>query len=382
MKVLLAIATIGLCLALGACEERLTPPVDTGRPGRLGDTSYVEIYPPWGGFASPRGIIVGRDQILYVADHDSNQVVMIDAGGKILEKRAILHPVAIAQDSRLDLLVAGEVIAPGGADTLGAIIRISLVRYDSVFQSGIRIDTLTQDTIPIFDTIPVFNFGHLATAHMRVVWQEGGRPARRFVGIGVLPGNTYLAVRNGPDNVSSLESDTRVLRFNNRDQFVTPVTDLNTRSGDATGINDIRDVTGIYVFPSSSDFILTQSNAGNAYGAIWMVYTLTAESEGWSPKFLPASVDFVSRSRFARATAATYDGRRREIFIVDSQRDSVVKFDKSGNFKTESFGKSRTVTSQFPGLDTPSGITFASDGTLYVSDTGNRVIRRFKLSGQ
>ncbi|MBI1806342.1 MAG: hypothetical protein HYR76_04745 [Ignavibacteria bacterium] len=389
--ILLLVFAAILCLI--GCEERfdLNKLPSPTQADTLGVTSYVEVFPPWGGFATPTAIMVGGDQLIYVVDHDDNQVVMMDASGAILQRDStILHPISIAQNSKLDLYIGGEAIAQNGTDTIGAIYRIFVVRFDTIYVS--RIDTVISpfgDTtfVPVYRDTSYFYNHDLKQAHKQVVWQEPAHPERRFPGIGILPGNSYLVARVGPDNSSFVDPDTRVLLFNGGDTLVTPVPDLVTRPSGGTAITDIRNLTGILVVPSSRDFILTQSSEQVAYGAIWMSYFKNPDFQGWLPKYDPAKVeqrgvDFIRPYRYRHATGAAFDRRRREVFIVDSELDSVVKFDRSGQFRSESFGRYKTTSDQFPGLNHPGGISFSNDCTLYIADTGNRVIRRFKLSTQ
>ncbi len=391
------IVTIAIVLGAVAlwsgCEtkfDRAVLPTPT-QVSVIGDTNYAEVFPPWGGFSSPRAMLIGNDQLIYVADYADNSVIMMDASGAILMKRHILHPMSLAQNSKLDLYVGGETIAPNGTDTIGAVYRIALVRLDTIYLSRIdvRIDTLLHDTTytPIYRDTSYFAYHDLDTAHMQIVWEEAGRPDRRFTGIGIFPENAYLVARTGPDNSSFIDPDTRVLRFTQGDTLITPLADLVTRPSGGTAITDIRNLTGLLVLPASHDFVLTQTSDGVSYGAVWMVYFNTPDFQGWLPKYDPSNpaqsgVDFVRPNRFKRAMGATYDRRRRDLFIVDAGLDSVIKFDRNGKFKTESFGRVKTTSEQFPGLDSPSGIAFSSDCTLYVVDTGNKVIRRFRLSTQ
>src|SRR6267143_1341797 len=383
-----------LSISMAGCEKRfdLSTLPNPQQVPTVGDTSYVEIYPPWGGFESPRAILAGNDQLMYVADYDRNEIVMLDAGGNVLKRDSrIMHPISLAQNSKLDLYVGGEVIAPNGTDTIGAIYRIFLVRFDTNYVS--RIDTVigpfgdTTITPIIRDTS--YYAGHdLPNAHHRIIWQEPGRPERRYPGIGILPKNAFIVARTGPDNTSFVDPDTRLLRFNKGDTLITPIGDLVTRPSGGTAITDIRYLTGIMVFPSQFDFVLTQSTDGVVYGAVWMAYTSTIDFQGWLPKYDPANgaqrgVDIIRPYLFENASAAAYDRRRREIFIVDSKLDSVIKFNQRGQFRSESFGKKLTSSSgQLPGLNSPMGIAFSGDCTLYVADTGNKLIRRFKLSIQ
>lgn len=345
-----AIATLILLFAAG-CEERfpLERLPDPSIAVIVGDTTYVEITPPFEGFNEPRALLIGNDQLMYVADTKNNRIVMMNLAGQILGQRTILRPVCIAQDLRLDLLVGGTVVAANG-DTIGAVFRIKMV--------------LSQH--------------NLASARMDTVWREPARPRRRFVGIGVLPDNKYLVVRRGPDNTSFVDPDSRVLLFNASDVFQTPLGDLVTRAG--SGITDINLPTSIATFPNSSDFLLTQQFDGIAYGALWMVYQQNPEFEGWLPRYDPArpeqrTVDFVRPNRFVQPVGVVIDGRRRDIFIADVALDSVIKFDSRGRFKNESFGFAKSGGR----LRKPSGLAFF-DRTLYVSDIETNRIYRFRLS--
>ncbi len=372
-QIILLLAVLSLLFIIG-CDQRFDTQVlpNPNEKVSVKDTSFVEVFPPYGGFQTPVAILVGNDQLIYIADYDSNQVVMMDAGGVILMKRHIPHPRALAQNYKLDLYVCGETIAPNNRDTIGALYRIYLARFDTTING--------QDTS--------FFYNHdLENAPMRIVRKEPERPRRRYVGIGVLPGNGYLLARTGPDNTSYVDPDNRVLQFTKNDVFTSPVPDLITRASGGTAITDINKLTGFIVIPSSSDFIALQSNEGTAYGVIWMYYQNTASNTGWVPKFNPSnpdqsSIDFIKPYRYSYPTGVTYDKKKRDIYIVDAAQDSVFKFDRNGKFKIESFGFNTSQSGQLPGFKHPQGIAYSDDCTLYIADTGNHLIRRFKLSIQ
>ncbi|HMK39421.1 MAG TPA: hypothetical protein VK569_08775, partial [Bacteroidota bacterium] len=134
------------------------------------DTSYVELFPPFPGFAGAEDVLIGNDQLLYVADTRANRIVMMDRAGQIMSTRTMLHPHAVTQDFRLDLLVGGELVASNG-DTVGAIFRVHLVSSNP-------------------DTAH-----HLEKSRIDTVWQELAKPARRFPGLAVFYDNTYIAAR-------------------------------------------------------------------------------------------------------------------------------------------------------------------------------------------
>jgi hypothetical protein len=305
--------------------------------------------------------------------------VQMTESGVILEMRGIINPIALAQDLRLDLLVSGLIYSSVIKDSVPAIFRVHL--YESQH--------------------------HLAVARIDTVYKESTRPNRRFTGIAMMTNNNYLVTRNGPDNSSFIDPDTRLLRFTAQtrkdttkdgdgniisikdtiiDKYITPVADLATRQGQ--GLTDILHPTGIATFPNSNEFILTQSSTGGTmiYGALWMVYYNTPTFEGWLPKFdvrkpEEKNRDFIKPNRFVEAAATTVDGSRMDIFVIDTEQDSLVKFDRRGNYKPESFGKSYLATLGSPSLNHPKGVAYKVGAkTLYITDSGNNRIRRFRLS--
>jgi hypothetical protein len=344
---------------LNGCQEKFdTGALPTGADDTSGkDTSYVEKgY--WTGFNQPRMIIYGRDQLFYVADTYNDRIVMLDQAGQIKSiLKNIRRPLSIAQDTRLDLLIGAEWIdTEQPHDTIGIVLRVKLVAAGHQFQNAV-VDT---------------------------VWREPARPRRRFLGIGVVPKDEYLIVRDGPDNSSPVDPDARVLRFRyihidsvqRRDTLITPLGDL--LSGVGGSIININHPTGIAIIPGKGDFVLVQNSEGIQFSAIWMLYKKEFDFEGWYPKYDLSqsdqlSIDFVKPNRFLNATGVAID--KSDIYIVDAALDSVTKFNSRGVFKRESFGgRSRGIH-----LKNPQGIAIA-EGTLYVCDSGNNRIVLYRLS--
>jgi len=340
-------------VVLGGCEEKLDLATLPEAVEESLDTVYLPLYPFYPGYTGAQDIMIGNDQLLYVADTRANRLVMLNRAGQFMSAREMLHPVSVAQDTKLDLLVGGEIVAANG-DTVGALFRLRLV--SSSPDSAHRLDVAPIDT----------------------VWTENARPRRRFPGITVFGDNTYLVARTGPDNSSFIDPDGRVLLFDRTDFFITPVPGLTTRVG--TGITDINKPTGIASFPGVKDFVLTQSSEGVAYGAIWMRYEKTVDFDGWLPRFDPADpnerfVDFIRPNRFVLATSVTIDRSRRDVFIADAELDSISKFNSRGRFKSESFGFHRSGGI----MKRPTGLAHF-EKVLYVLDAEVGQIMRFRLS--
>ncbi len=339
------------CWVFTACESK--PPLPPDQQPATIDTSYVEVEPPFDGFTNPEDVMIGNDQLLYVADTWANRLVMMNRAGQFLSERTMLHPISVAQDTRLDLLVGGEMVAASG-DTVGAIFRIHLV--SSSPDSAHRLDV----------------------ARMETIWVEIARPARRFPGITVFGDNEYLAVRVGPDNSSTVDPDGRVLLFDENDTFITPVPAFVTQPG--SGISNIYKPTSIASFPGVRDFVLAQSSEGISYGAIWMRYEESIDFVGWLPRFDPSrpedrNVDFIRPSRYLLPMAVTIDNARRDVFVADADLDSISKFNSRGRFRNESFGRVRTQGK----MRRPTGLAYF-ERMLYVLDGERGVILRYRLS--
>jgi hypothetical protein len=348
-------AAMSLCLALvlAACEEKFDlATLPTNQPV-TSDTSYVQIFPSFGGFSGPRAIMIGYDQLMYVADSVGNRVVMMNRAGQVLSERAVQHPMSLAQDTRLDLLVGGELVTASG-DAAGAVFRFHLVSENP--DSAHRLDLAPVDT----------------------VWVESAQPRRRFPGISTLPDNSYLVSRTGPDNSSFIDPDGRVMVFSRNDEYITPVPGLVTQTG--TGITNINKPLGLASFPRVRDFIMTQSSEGVAYGAIWMIYKQESDFEGWVPKYDPEKpedrgVDFIRPYRYLYAVAAAVDPVRLDVFIADAALDSVFKFNSKGRLKSETFGLVRSGGAMLQ----PVGLAYY-ERILYVLDAQRKEILRFRLT--
>ncbi|MBM2839882.1 MAG: hypothetical protein HW412_410 [Bacteroidetes bacterium] len=313
------------------------------------DTTYVQLSPPFEGFTNPQDVMVGNDQLLYVAEE--GKVVMMNLAGIRLSSRSMLQPLSLAQDSRLDLLVGGSIVGASG-DTLGALFRIHLVSSNQ--DSAHRLDRARIDT----------------------VWTEIAHPLRRFPGITVLPDNSWLAVRTSSDsagNRSPVDPDARVLLFDSHDAFITPLPAFITGGQSPISINR---PTAIASFPGVKDFVVAQSGVDVNYGALWMLYQRTPDFDGWLTRYDPTNpTDFFKVGRYVQPEAIAIDKARRDVFVADAALDSVFKFNSRGVFKVESFGLAKS--NGF--MRKPTGLAFFNR-VLFVADAQQGQILRFILS--
>ncbi len=324
---------------------------DTGNIG--GDTIYVLLNPVWGGFNRPQDVMVGREPFIYVADTDNDRIVMLNLAGQILGTRSIKHPVALAQDHRLNLIVVAQfdTTVGGTTQTFSAVYKIDLVAVSHHIE-----------TAPITRLLP------------RAV--DLNRPDVEYTGACVFSDNTFYISRKGPNNTSFIDPDNSILVFKPKKQFGGGEGD--TLIGRVPNIDPLGqgpvsafDISSLTSFNNNTIDIVVTLTGGTSFKANWLRYEITPIDQKYVSNFSPSSgVDLMVPNRFERPEGSALDNGG-NIFIADAGKDSIYKFNSFGD-ELESFGG--------PDLfNQPHGVAFF-DKTLYVADTGNNRILRFVLS--
>ena len=179
LRSILAYCAAVCIIAAGGCEDRFNLGVlpNPGQSTVIGDTNYVEVFPPYGGFESPRAMTVGNDQLLYITDYARNQLVMMDAAGRILHTKSIIHPISVVQNSKLDLYVGGR-SSRRTASTLSVLfsefflsgltrITFPVSIRSSIPPRGIRRSPLSSATPPFFQTMTCQTHTHASSGRSR-----------------------------------------------------------------------------------------------------------------------------------------------------------------------------------------------------------------------
>lgn len=349
----------GLSFFLIGCgkELELSQFNDIPRGLSISDTIYVKEGGDWteaGGmkFNQPEDIYIGHDGFVYIADTGNDRIIMMDLAGNYVGEKTILHPVAIAQDRRFNLIVAGEIVS--GNYRYGAIYKIGL------FESGHNINIAKIDTI----------------------YWEPEKPMRRFTGVAELIDNSYYVCRVGPDNTSLFDPDNAILHFSkNNSLYPSEYVDL-TPNLDAigSGIRSINQMSAIATFLDrrrATDFIVAQTDPGANFKVKWIRYNPGSEvvPPTWEAYLKPNASDLTTQGMFVSPEDVTLDTRS-NIYVIDAGLDSLMKFDVRGKLLKESFGPGKLGDDK---LKNPKGVAWF-DRILYIADTGNNRIVRFKLS--
>jgi len=108
----------------------------------------------------------------------------------------------------------------------------------------------------------------------------------------------------------------------------------------------------------------------NSFKTQWLQFVETPDFAGYVIALAPLQSDLMIPNIFENPEGAAVDNSG-NIFVADAEKDSIFKFNAFGD-ELESFGG--------PDLfNQPYGVSVFNE-TVYVADTGNNSISRFKLS--
>ena len=347
----------GVIVVLSSCTNKFDlNQVDVGDENTNigGDTVFVMLNPVWEGYNKPQDIMVGREPFIYVADTENDRIVMLNLAGQILGTRSIKHPVALAQDHRLNLIVVAQfdTSVGGSTQTFSAAFKLDLVSVQHQIELA-----------PITRLLPRA--------------QDLNRPEREYTGTCVFANNVFYVSRKGPNNSNFIDPDNSILIFVPK-KFFREGAEGDTLVGRVPNIDPLGqgpvsayDISSMTSFNDQSIDMIVTLIGGTSFKSNWLHYQITPIDQRYVSNFSPSSgLDFMIPNRFEQPEGSALDNFG-NIYIADAGKDSIYKFNSFGD-ELESFG-GPDLFSQ------PHGVAHF-DKTLYVADTGNNRILRFSLS--
>jgi len=346
---------LSLLIILSGCGRKIKLPTNLPevRGGAL-DTTYVPIAPIWteaGGipFSHPKDVHVGFDGYIYIADTDNDRIVKLDQAGMFIDQyEGVKHPSSVSQDQLFRLWATGDSIIykKGTQDETFIPIYTAPDVYDSTHI--VILDTVVTDTGIIIVPIDTFRVDTLVTIY------EGIAP-------NPLPFSGY-AIYYACDYTRS-----EITQF----LFYEPSTIHNLGPVIPKGYKPGQTAypLGIFTYLTPTGFNLIFCQFLDYYSVQLL------DGEDFSP-VIPRtdSSSIYWQGTFGQAEDVAVD-EHGNIFVVDSKKDSVLKFSENG-VKILSFGSQRTGGKEF---QSPKGLAY-SNKIVYVADTGNNRILRFMLS--
>ena len=360
--------------------------------------AYVPILPVLDMFNRPTDICVGFDELIYVVDAGTQEVVVLDQAGRELGRKFVPGATAVAQDRAFDLLVIGTfdtvLINTGtpGNFTFPAIYRLR--------QFGAGGYNLNQAEI-VSKVIHPFYTGRRGNSNDEV-------DKVRFNKIAVVADNSdpelnnrYYVTREGEGNDGGgLIPNDAILYFSNDDQFITTIS-VNTStgvfnnyfqspSGIATRAQPPQLTTG-----TGRQFIFTSLDPATTLKVQFIEYYETEFASFFSPRLIAPDTSqadgfIYDPDKFGQPTAVTLTGDGTEfIFVVDAEKDSLFQFTTTGfegvlppaasgidRYQKVSFGGTGTGATQF---NRPMGVAYFNK-IVYVADSENGRVLRFQLT--
>lgn len=359
----------------------------------LRDVAYVPIQPAWDQFVYPSDICIGFDQLLYVVDEATEQIIGMDESGREQGRFRVPGVTSVTQDRRFDLLACGTIdtiSANGEPITLACLYRIRMTGEGGKY--GIRHAKVINKIIHPFYSRSNVNTADLAVRFKKVAIMASDIPSQN---------NRYYVTRQGAGGSGVLGPNDAVLIFSNNDQFETPVS-VTTSSG---VFNDyFRRPSGIATFAQPPQiqasqerhFFYSSVDPSNELMVQYIEYIETDFGAEFRPVIFPvgdtskADGFLYEPGKFSKPVNLTVAGdNSRFLFVVDADKDSLFQFTRDGfegvlpppasgvtKMQKASFGGTGNGLTQF---NRPSGVAYYRR-IVYVADAGNGRVLRFRLT--
>ncbi|TVQ78558.1 MAG: hypothetical protein EA358_04745 [Flavobacteriales bacterium] len=357
------------------------------------DIAYVPIQPAWDQFVYPTDICIGFDELLYVVDEATQQIIGLDESGREQGRFSVPGVTSVTQDRRFDLLACGTldtVSASGDPITLACIYRIRLLNQNG--QYGIRYARIVNKIIHPFYSRSNVNAQDLTVRFGKVAIMASDIPSQN---------NRYYVTRQGQGGSSILGPNDAVLIFSNTDQFETPIS-VSTSSGIFNNFFQKPSGIATYAVPpqiqasQERHFFYSSVDPANELKVQFIEYIETDFGAEFRPVIFPvgdtsrADGFLFEPNKFSKPSAIAVAGdNTRFLFVVDEEKDSLFQFTRDGfegvlpppatgrtKLEKASFGGTGNGLTQF---NRPSGVGYYRR-IVYVADSGNGRILRFRLT--
>jgi hypothetical protein len=185
------------------------------------EIAYVPIQPAFDGFVHPTDICIGFDELIYVVDAGTQEIICLDESGAEQGRFSVPGVKTVRQDRRLNLLAIGthDTTINGVAYTLPAIYRINQTAPNGY---GLGYAQITHKTVHPFYFKSTFSTGDANAEFGQIAVLASADPA--------LNNRYYVTRRGGISNNANQGPDQAVVLFDAQDGYVSPVS-VTTSAG-------------------------------------------------------------------------------------------------------------------------------------------------------
>ncbi|NVK27652.1 MAG: hypothetical protein HWE14_06390 [Flavobacteriia bacterium] len=355
------------------------------------DIAYVPIQPALTDFGRPVSIVAGFDELIYVADELTEEIICLDESGREQGRFSVPGLKFVTQDRSFDLLAIGtkDTVVNGTAYSLSAIYRI-----DQLGNSGYGLDHAEiVNTIvhPFYFKSSFSSTDAQVTFNGIAVMGDNVNPTRN---------NQYYVTRQGPSpNNANQGPDDAVIIFSNDDDYLSPIS-VQTSSGLFNDyFKDPFDISTLTKAPqfsasNSPDFFYTSRDPNNLLKVQRIEFVESDFGAEYRPVIYgpdPVSDGYLNEpGKFTDPMGVTVAGdESRYIFVSDAASDSIYQFTANGLEGVPpppASGETKYAISSFGGtgigltnFNEPRGLAYYNE-ILYVCDAGNGRVLRFKLT--
>ena len=382
------IILLGLILGLSSCENYFGEKTDLNfidQPDyQARSVSYVPIQPILNGFVYPTDVLAGFDELIYVVDQGTEEIISLDQSLNELARFKVQGVTKIIQNRGL------EILALGTADTTDALGQITTLAC--IYRISLNNGTYSLNEAKITNKIihPFYFRNTVKSSDVDVIFND----------IAILANDDFYVTRNGLGS-DIIAPDQSILLFSHNDKEFTPVF---ISSGGILyrdffkipfGITSLAQPPQISANTSRS-FISTSLDEDAVLKINYITYTESDFGASYGPEQTVVNdnsqaEDFLQRPfRFKEPKGITISGDGTNfVFVVDAETDSLYQFTLTGlegikpppgsvetKYIKASFGGSGNSAVQF---NEPQAVAYLNQ-IVYVADAGNGRILRFKLT--
>jgi len=420
-KILITSLIVFAYLLITSCSyERLVMPNsnDTSQIFNTGEIKYIQMNPVWDNFAYPIDIFISYDDYIFVADSGNSQVVVLDKTGQAVVtdesnndfsalQQLGFSPVGLCVDSKLNLFMTDK---SNTVYSWNQFVNNSSNSGNGVDSIATSIEYRNLDT---GELVSITNFllsylleqdGYIIN---KVTYEYN--PAKTDSILGVHPfyvdedktDSKFVSVAAGPSQKSEIyvtdegsQTIHRILVVRSAYLKLGDGTTVwqhrgynyGTIATAGTGAGTVNDPTGIFADPSGNVYY-TQTGVNFGFHKI---NEISVEDRLWASMFTLGQNEILDLERFSRPSDVAVDDDG-NIFVLNTGDNEVQVFDNGGSFirkagirsvqiDTTINQKDTIVTNYYNDvLNNPRGI-YVDDGVIYVVNSGDNSIMRFKLS--